>query len=129
MRRRTVALVIGLGAALLAPAGVRAARDDWYRDVRPWLDRRSESEVRRAQLIDRDLRLRDEVRTAERRRDISTHDADRLYDRLDRVARFLRDDQHLSNSEYKRRRNDLDHVEDDLRRDIGHRSARLGRYR
>src|SRR5438093_71315 len=128
MRRAILGLCIGLTLALLAPAGVFAERgDDWYRDVRPYLDRSTDEGARRARLWERFVRLRSDVRTADRRGDISLKDADNYYNRLDKVARFLRDDRHLSQREYDRRRRDLDNVERDLQRSLDHRYARDGR--
>src|SRR6266568_3920914 len=125
MRRAILGLCIGLTLALLAPAGVFAERgDDWYRDVRPYLDRSTDEGARRARLWERFVRLRSDVRTADRRGDISLKDADNFYNRLDKVGRFVRDDRHLSNHEYDRRRRDLDHVDRDLHRALEHNSER-----
>jgi hypothetical protein len=132
MRGRTFWAGLGLALMVLAPAGARAADrgDDWYRDVRPWVGPYGEGEARRASLIDQDVRLRSEVRRAERRGDLSGREADRLYDRLDHVAKFLRDDRHLTGKEYNRRRDDLDKVAADLRRASGERYGRRpGNYR
>src|SRR5207249_4044022 len=100
MRRGMLVVGIGLIAALLAPSASQAQRrDDWYRDVRPYLGRGSEEVARRARLTEETVRLRSAVRDADRRGDISGREADRLYDKLDHVARFLRDDKHLTESE------------------------------
>jgi len=64
------------------------------------------------------------VRSADRRREISQRDADHYYERLDKVGRFLRDDRHLSQSEYDRRRRDLDNVERDFHRSVDRRNTR-----
>ena len=115
---------LGLAMALLAPAGALArSSDDWFRDVRPWLDRRTEEGARRARLYEEFTRVRSDVRSADRRHDISGRDADHFYNRLDKVGHFLRDDRHLSNHEYDRRRRDLDHVDRDLHRALEHNSA------
>jgi hypothetical protein len=125
MRRAILALCAGLILAALAPGVATAQRgEDWYRDVRPFLDRNTEEGARRARLWERFIRLRADVRTADRRGDIPLRDADHYYDRLDKVARFLRDDRHLSQSEYDRRRHDLDGVERDLHRSLDHRLSR-----
>src|SRR5438046_8976431 len=103
MSMRRVAAWLGLGLTLLAPSGALARGDrdiDWYRDVGPWLGRSGEEGARRAELLDRYTRLRGEVRRADRQGAISPREADRLNDRLARVARFLRNDRHLSNSEF-----------------------------
>ena len=123
-----VGVGIGLMLATLRPMGAFAQRgDDWYRDIRPYLDTRSDEGARRARLWERFVRLRSDVRTADRRGDISLKDADNYYNRLDKVARFLRDDRHLSQHEYDRRRRDLDSVDRDLQRTLDRRSAREGR--
>jgi hypothetical protein len=125
MRKATLGLCAGLALALLAPAGAMADRnDDWYRDVRPFLDKNTDEGARRARLWERFIRLRSDVRTADRRGDISLKDADNFYNRLDKVGRFLRDDRRLSNHEYDRRRHDLDNVDRDLNRALEHRYAR-----
>ena len=93
MRKVILGLCAGLALALLAPAGVFAQRDDdWYRDVRPFLDKNTGEGARRARLWERFIRLRSDVRTADRRGDISLKDADNFYNRLDKVGHFLRDD-------------------------------------
>src|SRR5437660_9091889 len=98
MNKGTLVVCAGLAAALLSPSGALAQRgEDWYRDVRPYLDSRSDEAARRGRLWERFTRLRADVRTADRQREISSREADKLYDRLDKVARFLRDDRHLSN--------------------------------
>jgi hypothetical protein len=125
MRKAILGLCVGLALTVIAPAGVFAQRDDdWYRDVRPFLDKNTDEGARRARLWERFIRLRSSVRTADRRGDISLKDADNFYNRLDKVGRFLRDDRHLSNHEYDRRRRDLDHVDRDLNRALEHRDAR-----
>jgi hypothetical protein len=125
MRKAILGLCAVVALGLLPSAAVLAQRDeDWYRDVRPFLDKRTDEGARRARLWERFVQLRSDVRTADRRRDLSLKDADDLYNRLDKVGHFLRDDRHLSNHEYDRRRRDLDNVERDLRRDVGHRYAR-----
>jgi hypothetical protein len=125
MKKPILGLCAGLALTLLAPAGVFAQRDsDWYRDVRPFLDKNTDEGARRARLWERFIRLRSDVRTADRRGDIGLKDADNFYNRLDKVGRFIRDDRHLSNHEYDRRRHDLDNVDRDLSRALDHRNAR-----
>jgi hypothetical protein len=125
MRKGLLVVGIGLIASLLAPTGAQAQRrDDWYRDVRPYLSGRGEEAARKARLVEDTVNLRADVRRADRRGDISPREADRLYDRLDKVAKFLRDDRHLSNSEFNRRRSDLDHIAEDLDHDTRSRISR-----
>src|SRR6266568_8355971 len=124
MNRAILGVCVGLALLLLIPSGVFAQRgDDWYRDARPYLDRSTDEGARRARLWERFIRLRSDVRTADRRGDISLKDADNFYNRLDKVGHFLRDDRHLSNHEYDRRRRELDHVDRDLHRALDHNSA------
>jgi hypothetical protein len=126
MNMRRVAAWMGLALTLLAPSAALAQRDrdyDWYRDVGPWLGRGGEEGARRAELMDRYARLRSEVRRADRQGAISPRESDRLNDRLARVARFLRNDRHLSSSEFNRRRSDLDGVARDLERAGGYRTG------
>lgn len=114
---------VGLAATLLAPATALAQRrSDWYYDVRPYVGRQSESTVRKARLWEETVRLRSAVRSADRRGNITARETDRFYDRIDRVARFLRDDRNLTNSEFDRRRDDLNGIARDL-----HRERRDGR--
>jgi hypothetical protein len=133
MKRRAAWASLALALMMLAPTGAVAQRDrdyDWYRDIGIWLGRGGEAATRRVRLIEQYSQLRTGVRRAERGGQLSARDADRLYGRLDRVARFLRDDQHLNGKEYSRRQNDLDEVARDLRRATGDRYGRgdsLGR--
>jgi hypothetical protein len=132
MRKGILLVGLGLIAPLLAPSGAQAQRrDDWYRDVRPYLSGRGEEAARKARLVEETINLRSDVRSADRRGDISSRAADRLYDKLDHVAKFLRDDRHLSSSEYDRRRHDLDSVARDLdhatRNRVSRRDDRYGR--
>jgi hypothetical protein len=132
MRIALLATSAVVALAILAPGAAEAQsnraearrRGDWYRDVRPYLPRNSEGTVKEARLWDEFVHLRGIVRQADRRRDLSPRQADRFYDRLDRVARFLRDDRRLSNSEYNRRRDDLEDISRDLDRAIGRRGNR-----
>jgi polyribonucleotide nucleotidyltransferase len=133
MRKGLLVVGVGLIASLLAPTGAQAQRrGDWYRDVRPYLGGRGEEAARKARLVEDTINLRSDVRSADRRGDISPRQADRFYDRLDKVAKFLRDDRHLSNSEFNRRRDDLDHIARDLdhatRNRVSRRDDRYGRY-
>jgi hypothetical protein len=117
--KRTVLMVgVGLAAALLVVPGAQAQRrgDDWYRDVRPYLGGSGAEAARRVRLWEEFVRLRGEVKRVDRRGDISLKDADHLYNRLDHVADFLRNDKHLTEKEYNRRRGDLDGVARDLER-------------
>jgi hypothetical protein len=129
--RRGVLLAVGVGliASLFAPTAAlaqRSRRGDWYYDVRPYLGQRSAPTVREARLWDEVIFLRNAVRRVDRRGDITPRQADRFYDRIDRVAHFLRNDRKLTSSEFDRRRDDLR----DIGRDL-HRAARVrpaGRY-
>ena len=130
MQRRGVWASVGLALLMLTPGAVLAQRgSDWYRDAAPWLGRRGEEGGRRVSLLDRYSRVRSDVRRAERRNEISGRDADHLYNRLDKVARFLRNDRHLSGSEYDHRVKDLDHIERDLDRATGYRVGRRDDWR
>jgi hypothetical protein len=125
MRKTLLAVGLGLTTALLVPAGALGQRSsDWYRDVRPYLDGRGQEVAQRVRLWEEFARLRESVRRADRSGDISLRDADRFYDRLDRVAHFLRNDKNLSDSEYKRRRGDLDNIAGDFDRMTRDRYAR-----
>jgi hypothetical protein len=115
MKRRV--FIGSLALALLAPgAALAGTGGDWYRDARPWLDSRSEEGARRARLMEEYARLHADVRNADRRGMISPNMANHCYDRLEKVARFLRHDRHLSSSEFDRRQRDLDGVARDLDR-------------
>jgi hypothetical protein len=70
----------------------------------------------KGELTARTLSLGERVRRAERDREISRSEGDRLQDRLDRVRSFLRDDRRLTRDEFKRRDEDLDRIERDLER-------------
>jgi hypothetical protein len=127
MRGRTFWAGLALALMVMAPTGALAQRgDDWYREIEPWLGRGAHGDVRKGRLMEQYFDIRSEVRTADRRGAISPRTADNLYGRLDKVARFLRDDRSLSNKEYNRRRDDLDKIARDLERAGG---ARVGRGR
>jgi hypothetical protein len=122
--------ILGAALALLAPGAALAQRDsdwDWYRDIGPWIGRGGEEGMRRARLGEQYARVRSDVRRAERRREISPREADQYQSRLDRVARFLRDDRNLTAKEYNRRQDDLDKIARDLERSTGYRSGRAYR--
>jgi hypothetical protein len=122
---KSIALVVGVAAALLISSGAQAQRrgEDWYRDVRPYLGGSGEEAARRVRLWEEFARLRSEVQRSDRRGDISLKDADRFYDRLDHVADFLRHDKNLSEKEYNRRRGELDHIASDMDRASRNRST------
>jgi hypothetical protein len=104
--------VLGLGAA--APEA-RSDVFDRYRRHR-YGRGRDRDEIRRRTILREELfEIGDRVRLAERQRSISSREASRLYERLDDVRDFLREDRHLSESELRRRRDDLEEIEDDLR--------------
>lgn len=110
-----VAAVVGL--CTLAP--VAQARDfdryDTYRSTRYYRGHDG-SEIRRREILrGRMMDLADRVRMASRQGDLSRRETDRLYDRLDDVRDFLRGDRNLSESEFRRRMDDLDDVARGLR--------------
>jgi hypothetical protein len=119
MRRGVlIAAAAGLLATMLAPTSAMAQRrGDWYRDVRPYLNGRGASTAGEARLWEEVVDLRSAVRRLDRRGDLTPRQADRFYDRLDRVARFLQNDRTLSDSEFKRRQDDLQDIARDLHRD------------
>ena len=112
--------------ALASVATPAAARDDRgpLGDLFGYIRKASPT----AELAARTARLNDDVRQAERRREISRSEANGLYRRLDRVRDFLRDDRDLSREEFKRRDGELDKIERDLERASG-RSRGRGRDR
>jgi hypothetical protein len=133
-------MVAGAGAAMASP------RDGYSRDRRPNVYRndgsyrddsynrndgryrddsynRNDSRYRndgdrqrRETLRSRVRQLTDLVQTTSRRDRLTDHDRRNLIDRLDRVGDFLRSDRNLSDDEYRRRMQDLDKIESDLRR-------------
>lgn len=134
MRGRSFWAGLALALMVMAPSGALAQRgEDWYREIEPWLGRGADRDVRKARLMEQYFRLRADVRRADRSGAISPRTADNLLGRLDKVARFLRDDRNLSNKEYNRRRGDLEKVARDLERAGGYRAGRgrdrdRGRY-
>jgi hypothetical protein len=127
LRNFGLALVLAVaGFGVIAPAA--QARDyDRYRDARFYRGR-DRDEIRRRELLrDRLFETADRVRLAEREGDISRREADRLYRELDDVRDFLRNDRYLTETEFRRRMEDLDDVQRDFRND--RRSGRrYGRY-
>jgi hypothetical protein len=121
MRGGVLLTGLALAAVLAAPVAQAQRGSDWYRDVRPYLGAAGEEAARRVRLWEEFARLRAGVQRADRRGEINLRDADRFYDRLDRVAHFLRNDRKLTESEYNRRRGDLDRVARDLDRVAGER--------
>jgi hypothetical protein len=87
--------------------------------VRPYLGGAGEEVARRVRLWEEFARLRSTVQRADRRGEITLRESDRFYNRLDRVAHFLRHDKKLTDSEYNRRRNDLDNIARDIDRAAG----------
>lgn len=119
--RRALLLVMSaaVAATLLTPAAAIAQsqrRGDWYYDVRPYIGRSGGESVREARAWEEVISLRSAVRRLDRRGDITPRQADRFYDRIDRVARFLRDDRRLTSSEFDRRQDDLRDIARDLHR-------------
>ena len=115
-------LVAGLGA-VATPAS--ADHDDRYYGQRYYRGHDREEIRRREILRSRMLDLADRVRLAERERALDRRDASDLYQTLDRVRDFLRNDRYLSDSEFDRRMGDLDNVQ---RRFRDRTRGRFGRY-
>src|SRR5688572_18942440 len=141
MNRRhflTGLLLGGLGLTAGATTVAAQVYDPRYRSGRyggdPWDYRRhnyyrgrDSHEIRlREALRYRLFDLADQVRNAERQGLISRGRAQDLREELDDVRDFLRDDRHLTRSEFERRRDDLDEIADDLRDSYRRRG---GRYR
>lgn len=78
---------------------------------------------RRRYLQDRLFELGDHVHQADRDGAIPRGEANRLFDKLDRVRDFLRNDTYLDPSEFERRQDDLNDVSRRLREAL-HRSGR-----
>lgn len=130
MTRRQLWLALGAavvgGTAMIQPAEAQW-RDRDYRTFRYHRGRNTEEIRRREYLRDRMFDLADRIRLAVRERDLTSREADRLYDRLDDVRDFLRDDRNLSGAEFDRRRSDLNDIGTDLRRMVSRRNGR-GRW-
>jgi hypothetical protein len=116
MNLRTPTLLLVLGLCVWSAAS--PARADHAIDCsgcsvcRQW-DR---DEVRRRDVLRSRLsHLHDRIRLAEREDQVSHRDAQRFYDRVDQVRRFLREDRNLSSDEFRRRMEDLDDLERDFR--------------
>jgi Ni/Co efflux regulator RcnB len=91
-------------------------RCDYYRRAR-YVTGRDRDEIRRREILrSRLFVLADRVRFALRAGDIGPNGAERLWDRLDRVCDFLRNDGYLTQPEFQRRMNDLTDVDQALRR-------------
>lgn len=116
-------LAVAAAMGIVAPASARVDRYDGYR-YEYYRGSDAPERHRRQILRDRMYDVADRVRLANRERDLSRRDADRVYDRLDTVRDFIRGDRYLSDSEFRRRMDDLDEVEDILRRAIGDRYRR-----
>jgi hypothetical protein len=118
-------VVGGLGLGVSA-APARADHDD-YRGYRYFRGRDREEIRQREFLRHKMFDLADCIRLALREGDLSRQRAHRFYERLDDVRDFLRDDRHLSDSEFGRRRDDLRDVGEDLRRAL-RRADRYDRF-
>jgi hypothetical protein len=104
--------LVALGAAVPEAA---AQSFDRYRGYR-YYDGRDRQEIRQRQILrSRMFDLADRIRLAEREGAITRRKANDLFDDLDDVRDFLRDDRHLSDSEFRRRMDDLDDVARDFR--------------
>jgi hypothetical protein len=112
------------GATLATPA--QADHNDRYYGQKYYRGRDRDDirhrEILRNKLVD----LGDRVRMAERSNRISRERARDLYNDLDRVRDFLREDRHLSDSEFDRRMDDLNDVQRDLSEHLRGRSGRGG---
>ena len=116
MKLRNWILALGLavfGWAVVAPPAQADPRD--YRDYRYYRGRDRDEIRRREFLRDRLINLGDKVRIALRERAIGYRKADDLFEELDEVRDFLRNDSHLTEREFDRRMEDLDEVQGDLR--------------
>lgn len=130
MTRRNLVGALGLavlGIGVAAPAAeAQGLHYDRYYGQRYYRGR-DRDEIRRREILrDRLIDLGDRIRLAERTGDLDRRQANRLYDRLDRVRDFLRGDRHLSDAEFDRRSDDLRDVAQDLRQWSG---SRYSRYR
>ena len=114
-----------LAGTMLAVTG-GSARADHSRSRGRLVNRRQSTGARRAErsLAHRARDLSQEIQAASRRRRIGGQAAHQLSHRVDRVLRFLRHDRNLSRAEFRRRDDDLRHIERDfrhaLRRGPGH---------
>lgn len=87
---------------------------------------RDRDEIRRREALRfRMFDLAERIRMAEREGLISRRRANDLYDDLDDVRDFLRNDRNLTRSEFERRRDDLDDIADDLRDSYRRRGGRF----
>jgi hypothetical protein len=131
MKLRNWVLAAGLALfswAVVAPPAQADPRD--YRDYRYYAGRDRDESRRRDFLRDRMVNLGDKIRIALRERAIGYRKADDLYEKLDDVRDFLRNDRYLTESEFNRRMDDLDEVQGDLReatREHGIRVRRINR--
>ena len=123
---------LGLAAGATAasaqrPYGRVYGADPWDYRRHNYYRGRDSHEIRlREALRYRLFDLADQVRNAERQGLISRGRSQDLREELDDVRDFLRDDRHLTRSEFERRRDDLDEIADDLRDSYRRRG---GRYR
>jgi hypothetical protein len=114
MNRRSF---FGLALGALGLTGATAAHADRYdyRSHRYYYGRDGDERRRREILRFRLFEIADRLRLAERNGDIAPRRAAQLCDRLDDVRDFLRGDRYLTDSEFDRRRRDLNDIEDDFR--------------
>jgi hypothetical protein len=118
--------VFGIGAAVPAAHAQRYDHYDRYYGQRYFRGHDRDDIRRREILRDRLIDLGDRVRLAEREGVLPRGRAGDLYRDLDDVRDFLRDDRHLTQSEFERRSDDLRDVARDLQRAAG---SRYDRYR
>src|SRR5687768_12211687 len=105
MNRRQMVLALALGAVgmgTVAPSAEAQIFDrfDRYRTYR-WFGGHDSNERRQREFLrTRMMDIGERTETAARNRHINRRDADRVFDRLDRVADFLRNDRNLTDSEF-----------------------------
>ena len=132
MNLRNVVLALSLATVGLAAAAPPAQADHPRYSRYQYFRGRDRDDIRRREILRNQLfRLADRVSLAERQGRISRRKANELFRELDDVRDFLRDDRHLSDSEFDRRRDDLEDVARELREDsrrFGYGGGYRGRY-
>lgn len=119
---------LGLTAGAATPAAAQQFGRWEYQGYR-YYDGRDSGERRRRDILRRRLFwMAERTRNAERQGFLSRGQAGRLYDDLDGVRDFLRNDRYLTESEFYRRMRDLDAVEDDLQDAFRRRNHRYDRF-
>jgi hypothetical protein len=130
MNRRAFIGALALAGLGLAGGATGASADHYDRwDYRRYhyFRGRDRDEIRQREYLRyRMFDIAERIRLGDREGDLGRNRAARFYDRLDDVRDFLRDDRHLSDSEFHRRRDDLEDIERDLREAL-RRSSRYDR--